>query len=257
MVLFAYDLAAGAIVRVAGWSSGDLGAPSRGVVYGPEVHLVDGARHLVADLETFVASTSQTLSSGLYDYGFGGVSKVLLRATVTTEEPLSGSDSVELGFSADGAATVWLPDSFSSGASYTWDVSSSSSSYTGREVEWLLRMSTSSGASSAKVVSVATETATAESRLEFVLAVDCGSSTVQDGSGVVSALNGLKSSGSIVSWSDPFGVDAEYGVAEVFDVQVLEVRTPRVVESGNQVAFVRLRQVGTVVYGPEVDLARL
>ena len=244
--VWAYDLSSGGISLVADLSGSAIGDIYGAVSYGSKVFCAGTANYGVVNTRGYLANTAQTLSTGLHDYGYLGLPKLIHTVTVNTEDVLAATDKVEVGYSVDGGSTTWLANSFTAGAaSYQWTVSTNASSVIGTEIEWHLRHTTTSTSVAAKVISLHSDASGAKSRINFTIAVDLGESSVNDGSDVMSALHALKTSHAVVQWSDPYEVD-EYTAPQTFDVRVKEVSTPELSTDGFTSAVVRFQTVGVV-----------
>lgn len=243
--LWAYDLTTGGISQVADWSSSSLGDGYGAVTFGREIFVTSGAAYGVFDTEAFYTGGTQTLSTGLYDYGYLGLPKLVHTVTVTTEGTISGGDSVEVGYVVDGNTVEWLSGAMTSGASNTWTVSTSSHSVIGTEIEWKLRLDGASSSQAPVVVALHSDVSGAVSRIEWAVAIDVGRSSLVEGEDVIAALNALKTGSAVVQWSDPFQVNP-YSADQTFDVRVLDVSTPQYVEGEGTSALVKFQTVGTV-----------
>jgi len=244
--LWAYDLSTGGIVLVADLSASAISDVLSAVTFGSEVFLGAVGNFGKVDTRAYLANTAQVLSTGLHDYGYLGLAKLVHTVTINTESVLAASDKVEVGYSVDGGSITYLADDFAAAtASHQWTVSTNSSSATGTEIEWYIRQTTTSTTVAAKVVSLASDVSGAKSRIEFNVAVDLGQSSVNDGSSVLTALAALKTSHAVVQWSDPFQVEPHVA-DETFDVRVLEVSGQEIPGPDNTVAFVRMQTVGVV-----------
>lgn len=243
--MWVYDLSSGGLVMVADLSSSAIGDIYMSITYGPDVFCGSLAYVGKVNTEAFLADTAQTVSTGIHDYGYLGLPKMIHTVTVNTESVLVSSDKVEVGYSVDGGSTTYLANDFATGkASHQWTVSTNSASVIGTEIEWHLRLTTTSTSVAAKVVSLASDASGAKSRIEFIVLADLGQSSVVDGGIVLTALNALKTSHSTVQWSDPFQV-REHESPETFDVRVLEVVGPEV-DVEHTYAMVRMQTVGVV-----------
>lgn len=243
--LWAYDLTTGGISMVADWSSSSLGDSFGALTFGREVFVAGAGHYGAFDSEAFYTGGTQTLSTGLYDYGYLGLPKLVHTVTVTTENAISGGDSVEVGYVVDGNTVQWLSGAMTSGASNTWTVSSSSHSVIGTEIEWQLRLDGSSSSQAPTVVALHSDVSGAASRIEWACAIDVGRSSVTSGQDILAALSALKTDSAVVQWSDPFQVNP-YDADETFDVRVLDVSTPQYVEGEGTSALVRFQTIGTV-----------
>ncbi len=244
--VWAYDLSSGGIVLVADVSSSAIGDIYGAVTFGAEVFLASLANVGRVDTRAFLANTAQVLSTGLHNYGYLGLAKLVHTVTLNTEAVLAASDTVEIGYSVDGGSITYLADDFAtSTASHQWTVSTNSTSVTGTEIEWHIRLTTTSTSVAAKVVSLASDVSGAKSRIEFSTIVDLGQSSVNDGTDVITALHALKTTHAVVQWSDPFSV-RDHVAPETFDVRVKEIATPELSDDGYTSAFVRFQTVGLV-----------
>jgi len=252
--LWAYDLSSGAIAHLAAVSTDDSyqlgGAIPDGITYIDNAfvpHVTSGGTQKVNWFDLGAYTTSQTyLSTGRYHHGYLGLNKALTKVTVNTETALGSGDSIGLEYSLDGGSYVAVSGTMGSGeTSHTWIVSSSSSTVRGVEVEYKLKVTSGSSATSPKVVSLTSESVGSEDRLEWVMAVDVGESQVQDGRTVLAALNSLKTDHDVVEFTDPWQ-KADTDSPDTFDVTVEEVQLPAEQDDGLPVAVVRVRAVSTV-----------
>ncbi len=244
--LWAYDLTSGGIVLVADLSGSAIGDVFGAVTFGREVFLAGAANYGVVDTAAYQADTAQVLSTGLHDYGYLGLAKLVHTVTVNTEGKLASTDKVEIGYSVDGGNVTYLANDFAeTEASHLWTVSTNSTSVKGTEIEWHLRVTTTSASVAAKVVSISSDVSGAKSRIDFRVAVDLGESSVVEGGTVLAALKALKTSHAVVRWTDPFQGN-DYKAEETFDVRVMEVSTPEYAPSGETFAVVRFQTVGVV-----------
>jgi hypothetical protein len=194
----------------------------------------------------FLANVAQVLSTGLHDYRYLGLPKMIHTVTINTESVLAASDKVEVGYSLDGGSITYLANDFAAAsASHQWTVSTNAASKIGTEIEWHIRQTTTSTSVAAKVVSLASDVSGAKSRIQFTVAVDLGQSSVNDGSSVAAALGALKTSHAVVKWSDPFDVE-EHVADETFDVRVLDVLLQEISGPEHTFAIVRMQTVGVV-----------
>ena len=247
--LWAYDLSSGGIVLVADLSGSAITDVLNAVTFGSEIFLAAVGNFGKVDTRAFLTNTAQVLSTGLHDYRYLGLPKLIHTVTINTESVLAASDKVEVGYSLDGGSITYLANDFAAAtASHQWTVSTNSASVKGTEIEWHIKQTTTSTSVAAKVVSLASDVSGAKSRIEFLVAVDLGQSTVNDGSLVATALAAFKTSHAVVKWSDPFDVE-EHDDDETFDVRVLDVRLQEI-EGGegpkHPWAFVRMQTVGVV-----------
>jgi len=251
--LWAYDLSDGALIMVADFSDASLGDAWPGVVYGRKILMAsETGYYLVFDTEAVEASSTTYLSSGLHDYGYLGLPKMIHTVTVQTEDVLAASHTVQPGYSIDGGTVTWLDDDFATGeASHTWQVSTvSGGGVIGTEIEWFIRVASTSSSSWPKVVAINSDVSGAASRIEWNIAIDVAASSLS-GSGsdgvakdVIAALNALKTSHAPATWSDPNQV-ADYDTPQSFDVRVLDVTTPELAD-GFTTAIVKLQTIGIV-----------
>ncbi len=248
--LWAYDLSSGGIVLVADLSGSAITDVLNAITYGSEVFLAAVGNWGLVETRAFLANAAQVLSTGLHDYGYLGMPKLIHTVTISTEDVLAATDKVEVGYSVDGGGISYLANNFAtSSASHQWTVSTNSSSVKGTEIEWHIRQTTTSTSVAAKVVSLVSDVSGAKSRIEFLVAVDLGQSSVNDGTSVATALQALKTSHAVVQWSDPFDVE-EHVADETFDVRVLDVRLQEIPshDTGAEKPFalVKMQTIGVV-----------
>jgi hypothetical protein len=244
--VWAYDLSSGGIVLVADLSASAITDVLNAVTFGSEVFLAAVGNFGKVNTRAFLANVAQVLSTGLHDYRYLGLPKMIHTVTINTEAVLAASDKVEVGYSLDGGSITYLADDFAAAtASHQWTVSTNASSVKGTEIEWHIRQTTTSTSVAAKVVSLASDVSGAKSRIQFTVAVDLGQSSVNDGSSVAAALGALKTSHAVVKWSDPFDVE-EHVADETFDVRVLDVLLQEISGPEHTFAIVRMQTVGVV-----------
>jgi hypothetical protein len=244
--VWAYDLTSGGISLVADLTTLTTNGEGGATTYGSSVFIADTSKYGVVDLTGYQVNTAQVLSTGLHDYGYLGLEKLVHTVTVATEDVLAATDKVEVGYSVDGGSITYLANDFAAAtASHLWTVSTNSASVIGTEIEWHLRQTTTAESVCAKVVSLSSDVSGAKSRIEFTVAVDLGESSTTNGDTVLTALKTLKTTHAVVQWTDPFQVD-QYTAEETYDVRVMDVSTPEYAPSGFTSAIVRFQTVGVV-----------
>jgi len=259
--LWAYDLSTGALIMVADFQDANLGDAYPGVTYGRQVFVGGSAYYIIFDTEavepgTTSPSTHTYLSSGLHDYGYLGLPKMVHTVTVQTEDVLAAQHYVQPGYSVDGGSITWLDDDFATGeASHTWTVSTvANGGVIGTEFEWYIRVATTTAASWPKVVAITSDVSGAAARIEWSVVIDVAASQLTSGGAggesvavaedVIAALNALKTTHAPVTWQDPYQVrDATN--PQSFQVRVLDVTTPELAD-GNTTALIRFQTIATV-----------
>lgn len=244
--MWAYDLTSGGIVLVGQITgAGDPGSVQCALTHGGKA-VLGGTLYMNFWDTKANENYAQKLYSGMGDYGYIGIPKLIHTATVTTDEPIDSLGEVRLGYKVDGGAEVFLTPTMTSGARYQWDVSTSAGgSVIGTEVEWVVEVNADTTTGGPKVVSVVSDATGATSRIEWEIIVDVGQSSVNEGGDVISALNALKESYGVVQFSDPYQL-RDHDTPATFDVRVKRVSTPELGDDGYLTAMVVLQTLGMV-----------
>lgn len=251
--VWAYDLSTGGISMVADFSSSTLGDGLQAVTYGKDILIAGASGYVWVDTETFEPSTQQDCYMGVYDYGYLGLPKLVHEATVTLDAAKSAAWTVRIGIIVDAETIYWFDDDFPTGdASYTWPISDSAQQFIGTEIEWAVKLASTSSGSSPKVVGFYSEVSGARARIEWVIPIDVAASnevgTYGDAEDVIEGLNDLRTTKTVVSYSDPFQ-QRDHQANETFDVRVVDVSTPILQDDGFLLAYVRLQSL--LKYGPD------
>ncbi|KKN08824.1 hypothetical protein LCGC14_1052930 [marine sediment metagenome] len=247
--LHVYDLTDGALITAADWSPSAHGEAHQALLTNGRILIGGSAGRLYANpSQVEYLNDPYTLTTGMHDYGYVGLPKLIHSVTATLDSALVSGRSCEIGYSLDNAAVVFLSNDFATGeTTHTWDVSTSTSSVIGTNIEWSIRLSAGSvtESTSPKVMKLVSDVSGAASRIEWTVAVDLGESSVNVGGDVIAALNALKTTHAVVEWSDPQQV-SQYTAPETFDVRILEVSTPELSTDGFTSAVVRFQTIGLV-----------
>jgi hypothetical protein len=248
--LWAYDLSNGGISQThSGVFTSDT--ISAATTYGRDIFISESDNSINKLIETdkYDISAGLSLRTGLFDFGYLGLNKILTRVTATLEEPLTDPDAVTLGYAVDGGSFTDLSPAMDNadGNNLTWPVSTNASTIRGVEFELRVKIDGASSARTPKIVALDAEAMGAEDRLEWTLVVDVASSSTQTGTAVLDSLHTLKTTHNVVQFQDPWLNRAHQGTDD-FDVQVIDVTLPREYDDEDQgmAALVRLRAVAPI-----------
>ena len=261
--VWAYNLSDGGIFQVGVSGTSDTTAIRDAVTFGKEIFLsnvsaVDNAERFQYNSYTTDTSTNQyststaTLETGRFDFGYLGVDKTLLTVTAVTD-PLEAGVSVTLKYSVNGGAFTEVTGTHDTdgATSYTWTVSSSSASVTGEEFEFQLALATTGSGKTPVVRSLTARATGAAKQRSWVLELDGG--TFAAGSDGVSP----RSADSLTDfrvWAERSGVvkftnvwDAEeWDSGTDYEVIVEAAELVEAEAEEDPVIQVRLREVGYV-----------
>lgn len=249
--VWGFDQSNGAILHIADLDASDGFSNYPSIVYGDDVFVrtnQSGSPVTFAterfDLATF-DTAGGNLDTGRYDYGYLGLQKIFTRAILETESD-AGDDTVQLAISVDGGSFTTLSGSLTGSNSVKeWSLSDSTTTRSGYSAEFRIITTPNASSSCVKVVQLVSEAIGVESRIRWLFAVDVSDNNMQNGQVILDSLKALKTSPSVVSFTDPWQ-STEYEDPDSFDVTVEEVSTPVAMPGGNLYAVVELRSVDTV-----------
>ena len=244
--LWAYDTTDGAVVHLKNLTYGSNIGGRPGIIRSASAFIRGNG--FVADRIILHENhtDSATLRTGRYDFGYLGLNKILTKVTITAEQPLGAGDVVNLEYSTDGDTFYPIAGSMVTGeTSKTWHASTSAETISGVDFEFRIGMTAGTSSSDIKIVSVVAEAIGAESRIEWILAVDVSTNNVQNGQVVLEGLKALKESPTVNEFVDPWQ-QLDWEPPEQFDVTVEDVSTPFEQPGGKRFAVVKLRATETV-----------
>ena len=184
--VWAYNLTDGGVYQEATSGTSNTQAIREAVTFGKDIFLsnvnnADNAERFqynsyTTDTSTNAYSTSTaTLNTGRFDFGYLGIDKTLLTVTVVTD-PLAAGTSVTLKYSVNGGAftSVTGTHETDNATSYTWTVSSSSASVSGEDFELQLALATTVTTATPVVRSVTARATGAVKQRSWILELDGG-----------------------------------------------------------------------------------
>jgi hypothetical protein len=193
-------------------------------------------------------TVTSTLDSGLFDFDYPGLPKILLDVTVITE-PLPGDTTVTLSYAVDRGSFVAATGTHNvdGATTFTFTISSTATTVIGREFELRLHLDTDQTTNTPTIREVSARATGAAHTLEWILQLDTSDikSGFESSDVLINALNTLATNRAVVSFSDPWQ-NRESDDPETFDVTVEEVVTPASQSSDPPAATVRLRAVSLV-----------
>ena len=248
--IWAYNLSAGGISQVAVSATTLSQKIKDALTYGKDIFIADVDD--AAKCERFVtdeySTDTATLESGRFDFGYLGITKILLQVRIVTD-PLPANTAITLKQAANGGTftTVTGTHDTDGATSYTWTVSNSTASVTGEDFELQFGLSSTVKTSTPTIRSVTTRVIAAQKQREWFVSIDAGTRiTGEEGrsprsANVLADMRTLAEISEIVKFTNPW--DGEEHTAPVdYDVVVEQVQLVEAEPDGEPEVRFKLRE---------------
>jgi len=167
-----------------------------------------------------------TIESGIYDFTYFDVPKILTTLTVITD-PLPANTSVSAAYQVDTGSWVALTGAHDTdgATAYSWTVSTNSSTVRGRNFGIRFTLNTTATASTPTLRGWTARAVTAADNRRILMEVDVSTDDEQDTSVLLTGLRALKAAQNVVLLTLPFE-GYEHQAAQSIDVVVRDLILP-------------------------------